>query len=187
MQGTKLLALALVMGFGLGLVGGAASGFFGKAAFLSFNIQPSSNSQSDIQQYGLEVVSPAYLNLGNLTAGQTGNYTSQGVVQVYNNSTFTVKLEELETLHKDFSTFNVSLTLGGKQYYLSLENPITNVTLQRGNYTFTVQINYVVSNHPSGDHEQNLNILEFHSNYDDSPDNSNTSATDNSPDNSPDQ
>ncbi|MEJ2776000.1 hypothetical protein WIW90_07220 [Sulfolobaceae archaeon RB850M] len=115
---------------------------YGPLAYISYHITASNSSAEII---------PAYINLGNLTAGEKGNVTANATIVISSNGTYEIKLLHIEKLSKVFSYFNVTIEIDGKTILLNLDNDKAYLNLTSGKYTIIITISYQVSNHPKGD------------------------------------
>ncbi|QGA55221.1 hypothetical protein GFS03_11855 [Sulfolobus sp. E5-1-F] len=140
---TSLLALALVGAFVAGLATAGVAGY-GPLAYISYHIIVS-------QQQGQAQVIPAYINLGNLTAGEKGNTTATAVINISSNGTYTIDLLHADKLQKVFSNFTVELKINNNTITLTPENDSANVKLASGSYNVSILIIFQVSQHPKGD------------------------------------
>ncbi|QPG50280.1 hypothetical protein HFC64_11145 [Saccharolobus solfataricus] len=140
---TSILALTLVGAFLAGLATAGVAGY-GPLAYISYHIMVS-------QQKGQAQVIPAYINLGNLTAGEKGNITATAAINISTNGTYTIDLLHADKLQKIFSNFTVELKINNYTIILTLENDSAHVSLVNGSYNVSILIIYQVSQHPSGD------------------------------------
>ena len=128
-------------------------------ALFSYSVQGGStnynnNNNGAIAAAGnVTVIKPAVINLGNLTAGQIGNYTTTAVIAVNSPGWFVIGLND-SLLDPVFSYFMAKLTIGNQTVIL-VQNGDGNshgeakVYLAKGVYNVTVYIHYVVSPHPA--------------------------------------
>ncbi len=128
-----ILAAVLIPLVGLGVV--MADSFLGTLANISYSIHTSSSSY--------EILS-ANINLGNLTAGQQGNYSSTATMKI-NSGYYTFKLND-GALRGEFSNFEVILKFANHTIILTKEHHESKkIFLQSGEYNVTILIYYVVS------------------------------------------
>lgn len=104
---------------------------------LSFTINPSY----------VNVTSLASLNLGTLTAGQTGTQSSTAKVNVTSSGTYSITIVNTELLHDAFSVFNVTINgLGSTAIVLSFNHLSQSVTVSSsGVDSLTVAVLYTVN------------------------------------------
>ncbi|WP_338599138.1 hypothetical protein V6M85_09340 [Sulfolobus tengchongensis] len=140
---TAILALAIVGAFVAGLASAGAIGY-GPLAYISYHIIVN-------QQQGQAQIIPAYINLGNLTAGEKGNVTASAKLNISSNGTYTIDLLHVEKLQKAFSTFIVTLKIGNENITLTPENDSASVSLVKGTYNVSIFISFQVSQNPKGD------------------------------------
>jgi len=114
---------------------------YGPLAYISYHIQ--SNGQGE--------VIPAYINLGNLTAGESGNVTANATVVINYNGTYELHLLHGEKLQKVFSEFTVNVTIGNTSVVLTPDNDSVSLYLAKGTYTVLIEVMYQVSQCPKGD------------------------------------
>ncbi|BCU69434.1 hypothetical protein [Stygiolobus caldivivus] len=142
----KNLVLLLLIGLSIGATGVMVAGMhgYGPLAYISYNVINTSNDNST------EII-PAYLNLGNITPGQTGTVSSNATVIISSNGTYEIKLLHVEKLSKVFSSFNVTITIGNTTVTFNLYHHDQDLNLTSGKYLVLIVIHYTVSTHPHGD------------------------------------
>jgi len=141
---SSLIALIAAASFIAGIVAAGVSGY-GPLAYISYHII------SSTQQAGEAQIIPAYINLGNLTAGEKGNVTAMAAVNISSNNTYTIELLHSEKLQKDFSEFIVKLKIDNNTVILTPENDSVQITLAKGYYNVSILIIFQVSQYPQGD------------------------------------
>ncbi len=104
---------------------------------LSFTINPSY----------VNVTSLASLNLGTLTAGQTGSQSSSATINVTDTGTYGIGLVNTGILDQAFSVFNVTITgTTATPIILSLNHPTQSVTFgSSGLDKLTISVLYTVN------------------------------------------
>ncbi|BCU68162.1 hypothetical protein HS7_15990 [Sulfolobales archaeon HS-7] len=131
----KPLILGIVGAVILAGVGIADSGILGNLAYISFSAH--SNGPQ---------ITPAYFNLGNLTAGETGNQTENATLTIPTSGNYTIHLIE-GVVRPTFSQFNVTIVIGNLTVTLSLHHPEAHVYLNKGTYRVTISVSYHVRDH----------------------------------------
>ena len=129
-----LLVASLVTSGGVVAVASNHSSVVGA---LSFTINPSY----------VNVTSLASLNLGTLTAGQTGTQSSTAKVNVTNTGIYDLGLVNTGILHQAFSMFNVTITgLGSSPITLSLNHITQSANVSSsGIDVLTISVVYTVN------------------------------------------
>lgn len=94
-------------------------------------------------------VSPAYINLGNLTAGESGSIEAVGVLKLGVGGYVHFKLMHEDLLSREFSNFTVDVALSNYSFILTPEEDEYSVFLRPGTYNVTIRIYYVVSPYAS--------------------------------------
>ncbi|ACP38918.1 hypothetical protein [Saccharolobus islandicus] len=140
---TALLALVIAGAFVAGLTTAGVAGY-GPLAYISYHIMVS-------QQQGQAQVIPAYINLGNLSAGEKGNTTATAVINISSNGTYTIDLLHADKLQKVFSNFTVELKINNHTIILTPENDSDHISLASGSYKVSILIVFQVSQDPRGD------------------------------------
>ncbi|MUN29265.1 hypothetical protein [Sulfuracidifex metallicus] len=137
----------------LTLLGIAAAGtiFSGSLANVSYIIHGNSNTSSD-------TILPANINLGNLTAGQSGNYSAVASMEIHSPGYYKFELNN-DVLKGEFSNFTAVIKFANYTVILTSDHNNNNdhhkadshdeekVYLQPGNYSVTIYIYYQVSNY----------------------------------------
>jgi 2,5-dioxopentanoate dehydrogenase len=144
----------------LTLLGIAAAGtiFSGSLANVSYIIHGNSNTSSD-------TILPANINLGNLTAGQSGNYSAVASMEIHSPGYYKFELNNY-VLKGEFSNFTAVIKFANYTVILTSDHHNNNdhhhnnndhhkayshdeekVYLQPGNYSVTIYIYYQVSNY----------------------------------------
>ncbi|MEM4138433.1 MAG: hypothetical protein QW250_02630, partial [Sulfolobaceae archaeon] len=156
MKYLPLLIATIIASSGVAGVVIAGTYGYGPLAYLSYNIIVPKQNQTF-------TISPAYIDLGNLTPGKSGNVTVTASITVKENGTYVIMLLHKEKLEKVFSYFNVSINIDNHNLLLTLESPIAKVNLTSGTYNVKITIYYKVSQHPKGDlHVKKEPILVIH-------------------------
>ncbi|MCI2413898.1 MAG: hypothetical protein MPF33_01400 [Candidatus Aramenus sp.] len=139
----KLLILGGLMALLVGVGIAVADSFMGQIASLSYHVTaPSQSSQSSNDT----VLLMANINLGNLTAGQSGNYTAEAKVQL-SSGYYTFKLND-GALEDEFSQFTVVLKFSNYTITLTKDHHESHkMYLPSGTYDITIVIYYAVSEH----------------------------------------
>lgn len=137
----QLVVAMVALSFMAGLAVAGISGY-GPLAYISYNI---------VVQHMQAQVIPAYINLGNLTAGEVGKQSAEAALTIPRNGTYVLKLVDPGDLGEVFSTFTVELGVGGKTIVLTLSNSTAYVTLTQGTYNVTITVMFQVSQSPEGD------------------------------------
>ena len=182
MSKALLAAVALLLAAsGLATVA-ALKGTYPLALFSYHVVSQISNSNvSMIQASGnVTVMKPAVINLGNITAGQKGNYTAVAEIAVNSSGWFEVELND-SLLKGVFSNFVVKLTIGNQTVTLATGghgkgHDEARIYLTKGDYNVTIVIHYVVSPHPENRTVTNgalLSIGPYHSHDHDDHDHGN--------------
>ncbi|MCY0860555.1 MAG: hypothetical protein OWQ54_09010 [Sulfolobaceae archaeon] len=138
----QLVALIATAAFLVGLVTAGVSGY-GPLAYISYNITPPQSPQQ-------AQIIPAYINLGNLTAGQNGSVTAYAFISIPTNGTYTIDLEHSDSLQNAFSVFIVKVNIGNNSVTLTPEKDSAHVVLSQGKYNVTINITFQVSPNPEG-------------------------------------
>lgn len=145
----KLLLVGLLVGIAAGGVV-LASAFQGVLATISYHI---TGPQQSI------ITMPANINLGNLTAGESGKITTNATLKLLSSGNYTFKLNE-EALRGEFSNFTVVLKFANYTITLTREDPESNpVYIQAGNYTVGITIYFTVSDHPHTETVNNAPLI----------------------------
>ncbi|PLC67888.1 hypothetical protein B7L70_06260 [Vulcanisaeta sp. EB80] len=134
--------LLVVLAFAAGLSGMAvAANMNGVLAYISYHLA--------IPPPPTYTVVSAYINLGNLTPGESG--TASATAQLYVNSSgyFKVQLHH-EGMDDVFSNFTVVITIGNQTLTLNLHRDEAIVYLAPGNYTVSITVYYTVKPNPHG-------------------------------------
>jgi len=158
---------------------------YGPLSYISYNvIQTNNNSNNN----STEII-PAYINLGNITAGETGTVSANATLVISSNGTYEIELLHTEKLSKVFSSFNVTINIGNTTLTLTLHHDNQELNLTVGKYNVIITIHYRVADNPHGDlHVKNepLLIIHPHKDHDHGHDHShgNSPSTDNSLDTS---
>ncbi len=130
--------MALLVGVGIAV----ADSFMGQIATISYHITAPSRGNSGNDT----VVLLANVNLGNLTAGQKGNYTANAKVQL-SSGYYTFKLND-GALEGEFSNFTVVLKFSNYTVVLTKDHHESHkMYLTNGTYDITIEIYYQVSEH----------------------------------------
>lgn len=154
MMKSLLIGLIAMVALATGIFAAGVSGY-GPLAYISYHVVVNNNSTSQ--------VIPAKINLGNLTPGMTGNYTTNATINISNNGTYVIQLLHSEKLSKVFSEFNVTIEIDNNTIMLNLHHTKANITLTAGKYVVIIKIFYTVSNHPKGDlHVKHEPLLIIH-------------------------
>lgn len=141
-----LLALVATASLASGMAIAGVVGY-GPLAYISYHIQGGSQSYS---QPGVVVV-PAYIDLGNLTVGQSGNVTVNASVTINSDGIYKIKLLHEEKLEKVFSKFEVKVTIGNNTVVLTPKKDSAYLNLTNGTYNANIQISYQVAKYVKGD------------------------------------
>lgn len=146
---SSLIALIAAASFIAGMAAAGVIGY-GPLAYISYHIISSTQKAGEVQ------IIPAYINLGNLTAGENGSVTALAalILNISSNNTYnnyTVKLLHSDKLQKDFSMFIVELKIGNNTVILTPENNSAQITLANGYYNVSILIIFQVSQNPQGD------------------------------------
>jgi 2,5-dioxopentanoate dehydrogenase len=156
---------------------------YGPLSYISYNvIQTNNNSNNN----SIEII-PAYINLGNITAGETGTVSANATLVISSNGTYEIELLHTEKLSKVFSSFNVTINIGNTTLTLTLHHDDQELNLTAGKYNVIITIHYKVADNPHGDLRVNnepLLLIHPHGDHDHGHDHSqgNSPSTDNSPD-----
>ncbi|AWR97998.1 hypothetical protein DFR86_10930 [Acidianus sulfidivorans JP7] len=133
----KILLLGLLVPL---VIGGIvlADSFFGTLANITYNITSTSNNN---------VIIPANINLGNLTAGMSGNYSTTAKMSLTSSGYYKFKLND-GALEGEFSNFTVILKFANYTVELTKDHHESEkIYIPSGNYTVTILIYYQVSEH----------------------------------------
>jgi len=155
---------------------------YGPLSYISYNvIQTNNNSNNNTE------IIPAYINLGNITAGETGTVSANATLVISSNGTYEIQLSHTEKLSKVFSSFNVTINIGNTTLTLTLYHYDQELNLTAGKYNVIITIYYKVSDNPHGDLSVNnepLLLIHPYGDQDHGHDHSqdNSPSTDNSPD-----
>ncbi|BBD72281.1 hypothetical protein HS1genome_0670 [Sulfodiicoccus acidiphilus] len=153
---TTLLAIALLLaGAGAGAAGAGVMGY-GPLAYVSFHIPAATEQRATII--------PAYLNLGNLSAGEKGNYTTNATVTLRQSGNYSIDLLHDELLSNLFSNFTVVVKVSGNVLILSPTGVHSDqIYLSNGTYTVNITVYYQVAQQPIGpSNVTNLPLLIIH-------------------------
>ncbi|WP_291999760.1 hypothetical protein [Caldivirga sp.] len=124
--------------------------------YVSFSIvNPSGGEYFSIQ--------PIYLNLGNLTVGESGSTSASGLMKVNVEGTYEFSLAHEDLLSHEFSVFNVTVTVGSHSFTLSLNNDDYKVYLTPGTYNVNIKVTYVVNPTAENTTVVNLPVIEVNS------------------------
>ncbi len=122
-------------------------------ATLTINIVPGSGTGSGSAP--ITVIAPASIDLGNVTAGSSGTYTTNAYIKVDKDLTVKLELENKKTLKRIFDDFKAYITIGNETYTLSLYNGYeTYALLTRGEYNVTILVEYHVRGDASGSYKE---------------------------------
>jgi len=132
-------------------------------ALLSYSVKGGQGSNAIATTGNITVIKPAVINLGNLTAGQKGNYTAYAEIAVNSSGWFEIKLND-SLLGGVFSNFVVKLTIGNQTITLAKGgdgkgHDEAKVYLTSGVYNVTIYIHYVVSPDPGNRTVTNGSLL----------------------------
>ncbi|MEJ2780219.1 hypothetical protein WIW89_04730 [Stygiolobus sp. CP850M] len=157
---------------------------YGPLSYISYNVIQTNNNSNN----STEII-PAYINLGNITAGETGTVSANATLVISSNGTYEIQLLHTEKLSKVFSSFNVTINIGNTTLTLTLHHDDQELNLTAGKYNVIITIHYKVSDNPHGDLSVNnepLLLIHPHGDHDHGHHHSqgNSPATDNSPDTS---
>jgi len=153
---TTLLGIALLLlGAGAGATAAGVMGY-GPLAYISFHILSASEQQVTII--------PTYLNLGNLSAGQKGNYTTNATITLTHSGNYSINLLHSELFDNLFSSFTIIVYIGDNQVVLSPEGLHSAVFyLSNGTYNINIVLYYQVAQQPQGpSNVTNLPFLILH-------------------------
>ncbi|QGR19999.1 hypothetical protein [Stygiolobus azoricus] len=140
---------------------------YGPLGYISYNVIQTNNNSTEII--------PAYINLGNITAGETGTVSANATLVISSNGTYEIKLLHTEKLSKVFSSFNVTISIGKTTLTLTLDHDEQELNLTTGKYNVVITIHYKVSDNPHGDLSVNnepLLIIHPYGDHENSEDNS---------------
>ncbi len=134
--------LLLVLAFAAGLSGMAvAANMNGVLAYISYHlVSPPPPAYETVS---------AYINLGNLTPGESGSVSATAYLYVNSSGYFKIHLHD-EGLEHVFSNFTVVITIGNQTITLNLHRDEASVYLIPGNYTVNITVYYTVSMNPHG-------------------------------------
>lgn len=132
-----IVVASLVTSGGVVAVASNANHISSVVGELSFTINPSY----------VNVTSLASLNLGTLTAGQTGSQSSSATINVTDTGTYGIGLVNTGILDQAFSVFNVTITgTTATPIILSLNHPTQSVTFgSSGLDKLTISVLYTVN------------------------------------------
>ena len=133
-----IVVASLVTSGGVVAVASNANHISSVVGELSFTINPSY----------VNVTSLASLNLGTLTAGQTGSQSSSATINVTDTGTYGIGLVNTGILDQAFSVFNVTITgtTATTPIILSLNHPTQSVTFgSSGLDKLTISVLYTVN------------------------------------------
>jgi hypothetical protein len=150
---------------------------YGPLSYISYNVIQTNNNNNSTE------IIPAYINLGNITAGETGTVSANATLVISSNGTYEIELLHTEKLSKVFSSFNVTINIGNTTLTLTLHHDDQELNLTAGKYNVIITIHYKVSDNPHGDLRVNnepLLLIHPHGDHDHGHDHS----QDNSPDTS---
>lgn len=167
MKPLPLLLLIVASAAATGVMVAGMHGY-GPLAYISYNVIQTSNNNST------EII-PAYINLGNITPGETGTVSANATLVISSNGTYEIELLHTEKLSKVFSSFNVTITIGNTTLTLTLHHDDQELNLTAGKYNVIITIHYKVSDNPQGDLSVNnepLLIIHPHGDHDHSHDDS---------------
>ncbi|MEM0075852.1 MAG: hypothetical protein QXV84_05855 [Conexivisphaerales archaeon] len=96
---------------------------------------------------GISVTSIASMNFGNLSPGESKDFTSTATINVVTPNNYTIFLTNRGILHDIFSNFTVVITgLGQQKIVLNLEHESQTVNLPAGSYSVTITVSLTVKN-----------------------------------------
>ena len=137
----KMLTLLLLASFLSGIIAAGSLGY-GPLAYISFHIEGGSSG-------GSLTTTPAYIDLGNLTAGSSGSTSSTAVLEVPSYGKYKFDLENKDELKKVFSSFTVTIEVDGNIIVLDIYGDDSQeVYLNQGSYTVSISIDYTVKSNP---------------------------------------
>jgi 2,5-dioxopentanoate dehydrogenase len=116
---------------------------YGPLSYISYNVVQTNNNSTEII--------PACINLGNITAGETGTVSANATLVISSNGTYEIKLLHAEKLSKVFFSFNVTINIGNVTLTLTLHHYDQELNLTAGKYSVIITIHYKVSDNPHGD------------------------------------
>jgi len=150
------LVAVLAAGFMAGLVVAGASGW-GPLAYISYTINGGGSGGNNTI-----FITPAYLDLGELSPGMAGNATGQATVTVTSSGYYEVSLVHEGKLKRDFASFTVTVAINGTTITLSPygEDSAT-VYLGAGTYNATINVSYIVKDNPQGGSLDDMPLLKF--------------------------
>lgn len=102
------------------------------------------------------------LDLGTLTAGQTGTASSTTSIHVANATTYKFEMEMEDRIGSTFSHFGVTVSVNGNTYNLSGERNDSLINLSAGTSTFTIHLSYTVRDHVSSVNKTDIAFLYLH-------------------------
>ena len=158
MELSKRMLVGIVLLSFLGGMVAAGSMGYGPLAYISFQIQGGSGGGGG---GGSLLTTPAYVDLGTITAGSSGSFTAEATLEVPSSGYYEFELESESHLEKAFSYFVVTVDVGGVDtVVLSLygEDSIK-VYLDPGTYDVSISVDYTVKDNPEVTSAQELLFL----------------------------
>lgn len=151
----RAIAALVAASFLGGLVAAASMGY-GPLAAISFNVLPGGDNSTET---GLETT-PFILDLGNLTAGESGYFNGTATLILYSSGVVEFDLENEDILEDVFSQFVVTVSVANQTFTLYLYGEDSyEIYLEAGEYTVFVEVEYTVKENPSTGYYENVVFL----------------------------
>lgn len=151
----KMLAGIILISFMAGIVAAGSMGY-GPLAYISFHIESGGGGGG-----GSLITTPAYIDLGNLTAGSSGSTSATATLEVPSYGKYEFKLENESELKRVFSSFTVTVDVDGAVVVLDLYGDDSrDLYLNPGTYTVSITIDYTVKSNPQQTTVSNMLFLQ---------------------------